>query len=79
MDEFKTQRHQLFIFLGARMGDWVPLPEILGLGISQYNARIKELRDKGHLIECREQRVGRKRHTWYRLVPHHHQQELPLP
>ena len=47
---------------------WVQLPEILALGIAQYNARIHELRAAGYNIECRKQRVGGQLRTAYRLV-----------
>jgi hypothetical protein len=64
---YGTQRDRLLAFLEARRGQWIPLPEILGLGIAQYNARIFELRGKGHDIRMRDEWKGRMRHTWYRL------------
>jgi hypothetical protein len=50
--------------LRSRTGSWVPLPEILALGVAQYGSRILELRRQGHHIENRKQ-AGR---SWFRLV-----------
>jgi len=50
-----TQRDQLLAKLESRPGEWVPLPEILGLRIAQYSARIFELRALGHRIENRRE------------------------
>lgn len=75
-DNFKTQRQRIFLLLGSRIGEWVPLTAILDLRIGQYNARIKELREAGHNIECKVENVGRSRHSSYRLVPKHAQENL---
>jgi hypothetical protein len=64
----KTQRDALLDLLKAASGKWVPLPDILGLGIAQYSARIHELRKEGFRIENRTERINDTRHSWFRLV-----------
>lgn len=49
-------------------GEWVPLPRILELRISQYGSRVLELRRKGFQIENRTETVDGVRHSWFRLV-----------
>jgi hypothetical protein len=58
------QRDRLFTLLKDRAPNWASLPEILALGIAQYNARIYELRHLGHRIENRQE--GDR--SWFRLV-----------
>jgi len=56
-DLFKlTQRERILALLKRRGGMGVMVYEITaprpdGLGVAQYNARIKELRDQGHAID----------------------------
>jgi hypothetical protein len=59
-----TQKQRMLEKLQANYGHWVPLPEILGLGIAQYSARIFELRRAGYEIENRQEGD----HSWFRLV-----------
>ena len=63
----KTQRATILHVLNAAGHDWVPLPRILELRISQYGARIYELRRLGHRIENRSEWRNGKRHSWFRL------------
>lgn len=65
LEHRSTQREYLLKFFESRKGERIPLPEILRLGISQYNARILELRRQGHNIECGEDARTPVRHTWY--------------
>ena len=59
----------LLRLLESRRGGWIPLPDILALGIAQYNTRIKELRDDwGFAIENKTETVDGVRHSWFRLV-----------
>jgi hypothetical protein len=53
--DFKTknQRSRILALLIAARGGWVSLPEILQLGIAQYNSRFFELRRLGFRIENR--------------------------
>jgi len=54
-DSRATQRSQLLTLFIANRGREVPLPDILALGIAQYNARIFELRHLGFRIKNRTQ------------------------
>lgn len=63
-----AQQTRIFRLLERHAPDWVPLPQVLALGISQYGARIKELRDAGHQIENKVEQCGKERHSWFRLV-----------
>lgn len=65
-----TQRAKTLGLLIKAKGGWVPLPEILALGIAQYNARIFELRALGFNIENRSETNTETgaRHSWFRLV-----------
>ena len=47
---------------------WVTLWEIMELHIASHTKRISELRDQGHVIEKKEEKVGRQRRTKYRLL-----------
>jgi hypothetical protein len=64
----KTQSAALLRLLIDAHGSWVPLPQILTLGIAQYGARIHELRRLGFAIENRTERVNGARHSWFRLL-----------
>jgi Helix-turn-helix domain len=64
----KTQAAAILRLLIDARGSWVPLPEILRLGIAQYSARIFELRRQGFEIQNKTERVGDSRHSWFRLV-----------
>jgi hypothetical protein len=46
----------------------VQLPEVLKLGIAQYNARILELRELGYDIRNETEWHDGVRHSWFRLV-----------
>jgi hypothetical protein len=52
-EQIKTQRSKILALLVQARGAWVPLPDILALGIAQYNARIFELRRLGFAVENR--------------------------
>ena len=58
-----TQRDNLFQLFESRPGQWIPLPEILRLGIAQYGARIYDLRKEGKEIQNKTIEVvdGQKR------------------
>lgn len=64
----KTQRARILRLLVDARGGWVPLPELLALGIAQYNARVWELRRLGFTIENRTETMDGQRHSWFRLV-----------
>ena len=58
-----TQRGRILGLLIANRGSAVPLPEILKLGVAQYNARIFELRRLGFSI----QNFQEGGHSFFRL------------
>ena len=64
----KTQRARILRILIDAHGAWVPLPEVLALGIAQYNSRILELRRAGFNIENRIEGVDGTRHSWFQLL-----------
>lgn len=65
----ESQCGRILNLLSSASGDWVPLPSILALRISQYGTRIKELRDEwGIVIENRTETIDGVRHSWFRLV-----------
>lgn len=63
-----TQRARILRILVAARGRWVPLPEILLLGIAQYGVRILELRRLGFNIENKTERLAGARRSWFRLA-----------
>ena len=64
-----NQQQAIFNVLRDRAGEWVPLPEILKLGIAQYGARLLELRRMGYAIENKTiEIINGQRHTAFRLV-----------
>jgi hypothetical protein len=64
----KSQRAAVLRLLVDAKGGWVALPDVLALGIAQYNARVFELRRAGFVIENKTERVNGARHSWFRLV-----------
>jgi hypothetical protein len=73
---FATQSQKLRALLFARIGQWIPLPDIQALGIAQHGARLVELREElepqGYRIENRleDGSDGIKR-SWYMLTAGH--------
>jgi hypothetical protein len=65
----RRQREQILRLLIDRRGEWVPLPDILRLGIAQYNARILELRALSFNIENDTFWCDGKKLSRYRLIP----------
>ena len=64
-----TRTNQIIELLRSHRNQWVPLPAILKLQISQYSARIHEARHKlGLNIENRTEVVDGKKYSWFRLV-----------
>lgn len=49
--------------------EWIPLPRIMDLRISQYGRCIHELRGEGMVIDNRVEMAGSERHSWFRYVP----------
>jgi hypothetical protein len=64
-----TQTDRIVSLLRARSPNWVPLPEILNLRISQYGARLYQARHEWGLnIESRLEIIDGEKHSWFRLV-----------
>jgi hypothetical protein len=63
----RTQRGKILELLIAAHGEWVSLPEILGLGFAQFGARIFELRRNGHTILNKTEHRDGKVLFWYKL------------
>lgn len=68
MSQRDTQQKRILQLLRRYAPNWCPLPEILSLGVSQYNSRILELRRSGWTIENKVEQHGESRHSFYRLV-----------
>jgi hypothetical protein len=76
----KTQRARILRILVDACGAWVPLPKILELHISQFGARIFELRRTGFHIENKTERDDSGAiHSWYRLVSDAPKAEVSKP
>lgn len=60
-------REKLLALFREFEGQWIELPAILRLGVAQYNARIKQLRGEGYVIENRVEWRGRVKHSWFRF------------
>jgi hypothetical protein len=67
-DSRTTQRSRILALLIGARGAWVPLREILALGIAQYNARLFELRRMGFVLQNRVERRDGQRYSFFRLV-----------
>jgi hypothetical protein len=67
-DSRSTQQGKILALLISARGDWVPLPRITACA-AQYNARIHELREMGHVIRSKVREEGGRRHSWFRLEP----------
>jgi hypothetical protein len=74
----KGQRARILRLLLDAKGTWVPLPQILELHISQFGARILELRRLNFRIENKTERDDSGViHSWYRLVSDAPEAEIP--
>jgi len=63
-----TQRQRMAAMFESRPNEWIPLPEILAMGVAQYGARVLELRRAGMEIENRTRTINGQKHSWFRLV-----------
>lgn len=66
--ENKSQEDQILEVLQRNFWERVALPEILRLGIAQYNARIWWLRKKWYKIENKISYKWKTRHTFFRIL-----------
>jgi hypothetical protein len=68
-----NQTERLVTKLRERLGEWVPLPELLDIRprIAQFSARIYEARHKlGLHIENKVETINGEKHSWFRLLEH---------
>ena len=68
-----TQNEKLDRLLSDHEGEWVPLPEVLALGIAAYSRRFEDLRKiygpQGYAIENKMERgTDGITRSWYRKV-----------
>ena len=63
-----TQRQRMAAVFESRPNQWIPLPYILEMKISQYGARILELRRAGMEIENKTATINGQKHSWFRYV-----------
>lgn len=68
MPQRQNQSERILRLLRENVNQWVPLPQILDLRISQYSARIFELRAQGHIIDNHTRHVDGVVHSWFRLT-----------
>jgi hypothetical protein len=65
----KNQELEILKLLQSRPNQWIPVYELAQIAL-QYNARVKNLRDKGYIIENKLlDVVNGEKHTAFRLVP----------
>ena len=64
-----TQCGAILARLEAAGGDWVPMPNLAhDSGAFAVHSRVAELRKRGHAIEQRSDRHGRRVLSYYRLA-----------
>lgn len=68
MSDRKSQCARILALLQEHADREVSLVDILELKISQYGARISELREEGYEIRNRTEWQGRRRKSWFMLV-----------
>lgn len=64
---FKGQKGAILNLLLKNRGQWVPAYRLAGIAL-QDNARVKDCRDLGYVIENKTERVGRQMHGSFRFV-----------
>jgi hypothetical protein len=67
--KYSGQHLKLMALFRSRPGEWIALPEVLSLFISQYGRVVKELREAGEQIENKSEWVNGQRHTAFRWTP----------
>ncbi len=65
-----TQREKIKTLFTDRPRMWIPLSEIISLGIAMYPPRIKELRDIEHMdIRNKIEPVNGMKRSFYMYIP----------
>lgn len=62
-----TRTDRLLALLLSRKGGRVSLPEVQSAAGAQHGARLRELKDRGYMIENSMERVNGDVHSWYTL------------
>ena len=68
-----TQSDRILLMLQSRRGEWVDMPCLARVGADNdhgfcmVHSRVADLRKRGHTIEHRNERVGGRCHSFYRL------------
>ena len=62
-----SQAERILKLLQERAGEWIPVYELAGITL-QYSARVYTLRQMGHRIENKTERIRGAVHSWFRLV-----------
>ena len=69
-DQAATQNDLILALLSERPGEWVPMPDLArAAGCYAVHSRVSNLRASGHHVECKIERAGRLKHSFYRLIP----------
>ncbi len=63
-----TQKQRLKGLFLKNPNEWISLKTILSLYISQFGARIFELRGEGMKIENKTELADGQKHSWYKYV-----------
>lgn len=78
MFEKITQQQRILNLLLYYRNEWVSLPRILDLRISQYGRVMGELRGQGRIIQNKTKMVDGQKHSWFRLLTKEYQKRNPL-
>lgn len=73
-----TQAERLRRMFMSKPNEYIPLYEILQMGIAQYNARIFDLRKAGMKIVNKTKSVDGETHSWFVYEPKEKQQTFNL-
>ncbi len=65
----RAQRERLKDLFEFNKGRWIPLPQILAMGLAQYGTRILELRREGMNIENKTKMENGIKKSWFRYNP----------
>jgi hypothetical protein len=64
-----TQSTLILEQLQKKAGQWVPMPELVGISRAYaVHSRISDLRKRGHVIEHKNEHVDGLCHSFYRLI-----------
>lgn len=65
----KSQNQLVLEMLVLAGGEWVSLPDLMRhSGSANVHSRVADLRKRGHDVQWKRTQVGRRIHSWYRMV-----------